>query len=143
MDTLAGYSALLDYRYWLNPYPVPLGPSLVAQIFAFFAFFVVAAAVLAGVAYYFRKKDELLAGLLRRFAAPTAWTGGLGLLFLFFAYEQSPLLGMRLWFLLIFALFFTRMVFAVAYAVKEFPKLRAERRTKSEFERWIPQPHKR
>lgn len=143
MNFLSGYAAFLDYRYWLNPYPVPLGPSLVAQILSFFAFFIVATAALMVVAHVYRKKDELLADLLRRFASLLGWTGGLGLLFLFFTYEQSPLLGMRFWFLGITGMFFVWLVRVVIYAVKEFPtKKRAETILKRDFERWLPQPHK-
>lgn len=143
MDTISSLPWYLDYRYWLNPYPVPIGPSLVAQIMAFFGFFLLAAIVLAGVAHALRKRDALLASLLGRFAAPVAWTGVLGMLFLFFAYEQSPFLGMRFWFLFITGFFLVRLGYAVHYAVREFPRLRLERRDKAEFERWIPKPHHR
>lgn len=124
MDFLRGYGAFLDYKYWINPFPVPLGPSLVAQIFFFFAFFLGAAIVLYAVAHTLRKKDALRADLLRRFAAPLVATGIFGLFCLFFAYEQSPFLGMRFWFLLTIAYFLVRLGMTVRYAVREYPKKR-------------------
>lgn len=132
MDFLRGFGAFLDYRYWLNPAPVPLGPSLVSSILSFFAWFVVVSLVLAVLARWVRKSYPHASGVSRQFSNLFAWTGVLGLLFLFFTYEQIPLLGMRLWFLLIFAYFGYRLGKIAWYLVREYP---AERREDEERER--------
>jgi nitrate/nitrite transporter NarK len=138
MDFLRGYAAFLDYRYWLNPSPVPLGPSLVSGILSFFAWFLIAAIVLRLAAHGLRKKDALRAEILRRFARILSTTGLLGLLFLFFTYEQLPLFGMRLWFLLLFALFLVWLGRFVAYAVREYPQKRHQLDERRQLEKYLP-----
>jgi len=138
MGFLAGYAAFLDIRYWINPFPVPLGPSLVSQIFGFFAFFVVAAVALYVVAHTLRKKDELRANLLRRLGGPLLVTGVFGLFCLFFAYEQAPFLGMRFWFLLVMTYFLVRLGMIVSYAVRDYPGLRSAQAEKQNLAQYLP-----
>jgi len=138
MHFLAGYAALLQYRYWVNPRPVPLGPSLVGSIFAFFGWFVVAAAVLYILARYLKKRDPLKGDVVRRFARALISTAVLGYIFLFFSYEQLPLLGMRLWFLLVFVLFTVWLVRAIVFALREYPRLRDAEVERRRFEKYLP-----
>lgn len=138
MEFLKGYAAFLDYKYWLNPHPVPLGSSLVGSIFAFFGWFIIATVTLQLIAYGLRKKDALKADVFRRFARLMSWTGVLGLLFLFFSYEQIPLLGMRLWFLLLFVMFSLWLLKIALYVVRDYPGLRATQRERAQFEKYLP-----
>ncbi|MEY4722979.1 MAG: hypothetical protein RLZZ324_492 [Candidatus Parcubacteria bacterium] len=138
MAFLRGYGAFLDYKYWINPFPVALGPSLAQGILVFFGFFIVAAVALMAFAHTLRKKDALLTGLLRRFAWPVLATGVFGLFALFFAYEQSPFLGMRFWFLLTFIYFFVRLGFIAAYMVREYPQERSEIAERERITQYLP-----
>lgn len=138
MGFLRGYAAFLDYRYWLNLRPVPLGPSLVGGILSFFAWFLVASLALRIAARVMKKKDGRKADLLLRFARPLSTTGVLGLLFLFFSYEQVPLLGMRLWFLLTFVLLIVWVGRVVKFAVTEYPALRKEDDEKARLRKYLP-----
>lgn len=138
MGFLRGYAAFLDYRYWLNLHPVPLGPSLVGSILSFFAWFLVASAALRVAARVVKKKDGRKSDLLLRFARPLSTTGILGLLFLFFSYEQVPLLGMRLWFLLTFVLLIAWVGRVVKFAVTEYPALRREDEEKARLRKYMP-----
>ena len=142
MGFLRGYAAFLDYRYWLNLRPVPLGPSLVGGIFSFFAWFIVASIALRFVARALKKKDPLRADLLRRFARPLSTCGLLGLLFLLFSYEQVPLLGMRMWFLLVFILFVVWVGRSVLFLVREFPALRREDDERRRVQKYMPNKKK-
>ncbi len=138
MDFLKGYAAFLDVGYWLNPHPVPLGSSLVGSIFAFFGWFIIATVTLRLIAYGLRKKDSLKADVFNRFARLMSTTGALGLLFLFFSYERIPLLGMRLWFLLLFAVFAVWLLRIALYVVREYPALRAAQEERARFEKYLP-----
>lgn len=138
MASLAGFAPLLDYRYWLNPYPVPLGPSLAAQILMFFMFYVVVGAVLYAVAHAVRKSEPLRADLMRRFAWPIVVTGILGLFFLFFSYEQSPFLGMRFWYVLVFAYLLVRLAIVAVYVVREYPVKRAAVEEQKRLAQYLP-----
>lgn len=137
MDLIRGYAVLLDYRYWLDPNPVPLGPSLVSQILAFFAWFVAAALAVSLFAHATRKRDPLRTDLLKRFVRPLGASGALGLLCLFFAYEQLPIFGMRFWFLLTFLIFSVWMARAAVFAVKEYPLRRAEIAERQRIEKYL------
>jgi hypothetical protein len=138
LELLAGYAAFLDYRYWLNPHPVPLGSSLVGAIFAFFGWFIIATVALRVVAYSLRLKDALKADVFTRFASLLSWTGIIGLVLLFFSYEQIPLLGMRLWFLALFLAFVVWLLRIALYVVRDYPKLRQTQTERARFEKYLP-----
>lgn len=138
MGFLRGYAPFLDYRYWINLRPVPLGPSLVGGIFSFFAWFIVAAVALFVVARMLKKKDPRRADLLKRFGRPLTTAGLLGLLCLFFAYEQVPVLNIRLWFLLTLALFAWQTGKAVAFAMQEYPSLRRGDAERQRIQKYFP-----
>jgi Ca2+/Na+ antiporter len=138
MNFFVGYAALLSYRYWINPRPVPLGPSLVGSIVAFFGWFVLASVVLFLVARHFKRPNRLLSDAIRRFARLMLVTAGLGYMFLFFAYEQVPILGMRLWFLLLFVLFSVWLVRAIMFVVRDYPHLHQQENERTRFERYLP-----
>jgi phosphatidylserine synthase len=138
MAFLRGYAAFLDYRYWMNPNPIPLGPSLVSGILSFFAWFLIVAVGLHLAAHGLRKKDPLRAEMFRRFSGLLSTTGLLGLLFLFFTYEQLPLFGMRVWFLLLFVLFLALLVRFVIYVVREYPQKRHQLDERRQIEKYLP-----
>ncbi|MEY4744195.1 MAG: hypothetical protein RL272_140 [Candidatus Parcubacteria bacterium] len=138
MDFLRGYAAFLDYRYWISLNPVPLGPTLVGGIFSFFAWFIAASVALRLIARAMKKTEPLRADLLRRFARPLSTAGLLGLLCLLFAYEQVPILNIRLWFLLTFALFAIGIGRGTAFLVKEYPALRREDGERKRLEKYLP-----
>ncbi|MFH1047434.1 MAG: hypothetical protein V1738_03980 [Patescibacteria group bacterium] len=138
MHFLAGYAALLDYRYWINPRPIPLGPTLVDSIVAFFGWFLLASIVLYFVSRHVRKNDRLMEDVVRRFARLMLLTAFLGYLFLFFAYEQIPLLGMRFWFLLLFFVFSFWLVRAIVFAVRDYPEIRQHEADRLRFKKYLP-----
>ncbi len=138
MDVLRGYAPFLNYHYWLNPNPVPIGPSLASQMLAFFAWFVVVAIAARATAHVLRKKDQLRADVLKRFARMLFWSGALGLLALFFAYEQTPFFGMRLWFLVIFLMFMVWLGYTAVFVVREYPRRRAAIEERKQLEKYLP-----
>jgi hypothetical protein len=138
-----GYAAFLDIRYWFNPNPVPLGPTLVGGIFFFFIWFIVAAVAFFIAAKLLRKKDELKTDICRRFTSLLWTTGSLGLLFLFFGYEQIPFLGMRFWFLLDFILFVIWLVRIAVFIVRDYPAKRAAMLERERMEQYLPHAKKR
>ena len=138
MAIFSSYAAFLDYKYWLNVHPVALGPDLVNGILSFFAWFVIAAVVLRLAARGIKKTQPRTAQLLRKFAGPLFVTGILGLLLLFFTYEQAPVLGMRLWFLLLATYFLFLIGRVVTFAVIDFPQLRREDAERARLMKYMP-----
>lgn len=137
MNFLVGYAPLLDYRYWTNPRPVPLGPSLVGSIFAFFGWFVLAAVALYVASRFVRKNDKLKEEVLRRFSRALGLTALLGYTCLFFSYEQLPVLGMRFWFLLVLVLFVVWLARAINFAVRDYPTMQKVRAERENFEKYL------
>lgn len=138
MQFLRGYGAFLDYKYWFNTHPVPLGPTLVGGIFVFFGWFFIAGLVFRVVAHLLRKKDQLKSGICKRLASLLMSTSLLGLLCLFFAYEQLPLFGMRAWFLGVFILFIIWLASIAAYIVREYPVERQAIADRKKLEKYMP-----
>jgi hypothetical protein len=139
MPNLAGYSAFLDYHYWSNIRPVPLGPSLVGGFVFFLGWFLLAGLALTIAAYVVKKSgDKLKAKVLSHFASAMLNTGLLGYLFLFFAYEQLPVLGMRLWAVLWLALFCLWTAGAVKFATHEYPARRSRLERQRELQKYLP-----
>lgn len=138
MEFLAGFAPFLNIKYWFNARPVPLGPSLVGGIFAFFGWFIIATIILRVVAHGLKRQDPLKAGIFRRIATLLSTTGLLGIMFLFFSYEQLPFLGMRFWFLFLF-LGFTVLLSKIAlYVVRDYPSLKNERAEQQRLRRYLP-----
>jgi hypothetical protein len=135
---LKGFAPLLDYKYWSNTHPVPLGSSLVAGIFAFFGWFILLALVLWLLSRWLKVGDRLKADIFRRFSGLLFSTGLLGLLVLFLTYEQLPLLGMRFWFLLVAVYFVARLVVTVAYTVRDYPAAKARAAERKRLTKWLP-----
>jgi cytochrome bd-type quinol oxidase subunit 2 len=139
MFNLAGYAALLDYHYWSNTRPVPLGPSLVGGFVFFLGWFLLAGLALIIAAYVVKKSgDKLKAKVLSKFARAMLNTGLLGYLFLFFAYEQLPVLGMRLWAVLWLAVFCLWIASAVKFATKEYPARRSRQERLQALHKYLP-----
>ncbi len=138
MDFLRGFAPFLDYHYWFNPRPVPLGPSLVGGIAAFFGWFLVVALVLLLIARGLKKEEPLRSGIFRKFARLMGYTGGIGLVLLLFAYEQLPLLGMRFWVLFLFILFLVWLIRIIAYVVRDYPRRKAEINERRRLEKYLP-----
>lgn len=138
MAGLAGYKPLLDQGWWFNPRPVPLGPSLVGDIFAFLGWVLVTGIVLNVVAMALGKRDALRAGIAARFGKLLTVTGLLGYLFLFFTYEAIPLLGMRFWFGLVLIMFIVWAAKIGVYLAKDYPKEVKNRQDRFRFEKYLP-----
>jgi hypothetical protein len=138
MAGLAGYKPLLDYRWWFNPRPTVLGPSLVGDIFAFFGWLLCLGIVLHVAGLALLKRDPLTSGVATRFGHLLTTTGLLGYVFLFFTYERIPLLGMRFWFGLLLAMFAVWLGRIGVYLAKDYPKELAHRKERFRFEKYFP-----
>jgi hypothetical protein len=139
MFNLVGNSALLDISYWTNTRPVPIGPSLVGGFVFFLGWFLLAGLALTIAAYVVKKSgDKLKARVLSEFASAMLKTGFLGYFLLFLAYEQIPVLGMRLWVLCWLGLFCWWTATAVRFATNEYPARRSRREKLQELRKYLP-----
>ncbi len=135
---ILAFSPLLNPGYWFNTNPVPFGASLVGSLFVFFAWFIVLAIGLLVAARWFKAKNTARAEVLKRFASVSFWTGLLGLIVLFFSYEQIPFFGIRAWFLAVGAFMLYKVVRIVLYIVREYPQEQAKAEEKRLQDRYMP-----
>ncbi len=142
MFSLAGYSVLLNYQYWINPTPVPLGPSLVGKIVFFLGWILVIAIALHVAERVIRKNDKLKSRMVAMFSSVLYNAFFLGLVILFFAYEQIPILGMRLWSLLWLIVLVFWLARTTAKVLREYPQRRDYIARMSELRKYLPGQHK-
>ncbi len=138
MQFLRGFAPLLDYHYWLNSYPVPLGPSLAGGIFVFFAWFLLTSLILHLISHGMHEKNALKADNLKRIVHLLSTIGFLGLLILFFSYEQLPFLGMRFWFFLLFILFLVWLIRIIIYIICDYPKKKSIQEDRERLLKYLP-----
>lgn len=131
---------LLSLSYWFSTRPVPLSSMYFKILLVLFcAFFVFS--ILLKLVVKFKKKDKMFdiytARLFNKSFSMFFTVSLLGLAWLFFSYERTPILSMRFLFAIIFIVFVIWLVFVVKYLLK-IPGLRKELNEKKEFEKYLP-----
>lgn len=134
---------LLKPSLWFNVNPGPLLPSSEKIIIAVIVIMLALAA--AGSFFGKRKKDldKVKAILARKLSRMFFWLGLILAILLFFAREGVPILGMRLWFLLLLLGAFVWLFFIARYAVAEIPKVEKLKKEKERFNKYLPKKKKR
>lgn len=135
------FSTFLRPNYWFDLTPAPLG--LVTE-YVFLAIFVLS--VLIGLVVRFMKKrrinDRFVLRAFQSFSRMLITMGGLGLLLLFFSFEQIRLLGSRFWYplwligLSVWLFLILRRYFTVA------PKERVREELRRQKEKYLPRKKK-
>jgi hypothetical protein len=130
-------SPLLTLGYWFSLNPTPLAGWAEKTLLIGFAVL-----FLAGIAVWFfagrSAYSKFTKRALGRVAAHLAWTGFIGLILWVFAYEQVPLLSIRVAFIAWFIWLAVGAWFIGQYAWKEIPAMEARNRERLEREKWLP-----
>lgn len=128
---------LITASFWFARDPAPLLTINARLLFGVFALLFVLGVVVRVVARR-RKEDRLVTETFRRIGQLGVTMGLLGLLLFFFAYQEIPFLGMRVWFLLwgIGLLVWVGMV--VRYATKIVPAERRRLSERTERNKYLP-----
>ena len=130
-------SPLLTLGYWFSLNPTPFaGWSEMTLLIGFAALFV------AGIGVWvFASRSsygKMTKRALGRVASHLAWTGFIGLMLWVFAYEQVPLLSMRIAYVAWLIWFVVGAWVIGQYAWKEIPAMEARNRERMEREKWLP-----
>ncbi|MDD5043906.1 MAG: hypothetical protein PHD51_04635 [Patescibacteria group bacterium] len=134
-------SNLLNYEIWFNTHPGPLlKSSLIALVVIFLVF--MAGSVIIKKFSDFRWAGRIKKIIWRKISNMLGWLGILGLVYLFFAYEGVPVLGMRLWFLLWLIGLIVWLIFIIRYAVVKIPLKEKEQAEREHFEKYLPKKKK-
>lgn len=134
------FSVFLQPNYWFDLTPAPLSSITIYFLLGFFV-----ASVLAGwVIRFFQKRrsrDRFVQKVFQSIIRLLMTTGGLGLVLLFFSFEQVRFFGARFWYplwligSLVWLFFILRRYFTVA------PKERVKEELRRQKEKYLP--HKR
>lgn len=128
---------LITANFWFARDPAPLLAVNVRLLFGVFALLFVLGVVVRVVARR-RKEDRLVTETFRRIGQLGVTMGLLGLLLFFFAYQEIPFLGMRVWFLLWGVGLFVWIGTVVRYATKIVPAERRRLSARSERSKYLP-----
>jgi amino acid transporter len=131
---------LLSLGYWLDVTPPPLSRAFLGAVFAVFALFVVAGLFARVRARRQARKD--LVELFGRVGRATTTMGVIGLVLLFFSYEQIRFFGARFWYLLWLLIVLVWAAFIIHHLVRVLPKKRALEIARQEKEKYLPKPKK-
>ncbi len=129
----------LDYHYWFTMAPMSwsrnwlIGLSIVSGV-------LLIAALGAGIvaAHLKAKGDHLTAQVWRRGRSLTVLTVILGLLLVWFRYEQVVFLSSRWWWALLVVWLGWRITMLVIFVLKKLPRDRAALNKKMAFEKYLP-----
>ena len=125
---------LLNLNFWINLSPPALLPVFLKTLIVFIS-------VLAVLAFYFmvkgKKKNFLFGRVWRRLQSFCLGNTILGLIILFFTYEQVPLLSARFWFL-VWGTSMIVWLYFIFKVYKEAPVRKEALEKEKEFKKYIP-----
>ncbi len=121
---------MLDFRplftppFWFDLRPIPPSNTVFLALASFFIALIVTA---MGVRMWRqRMREKCMRVLLRRIASMLVTIGLIGLLFVFFHYEQVSLFSARFWFLLLALWAMLWIVSLVRFAREDIPRIRKQ-----------------
>lgn len=136
------FPTLLLPSYWFQIYPLPLLP-VVAKVLLI----MMLALLCAGIAVliygsYAKGFHRPKRNAIRTLGSVLLWAGIVGLYLYAMTVTVVSVLGMRIWFVVWFALFAWLGFVSVRRLVKEVPAGLANEEAKSSYEKWLPKPKK-
>lgn len=127
---------LLTFNFWFNTNPPPL-----LSFFenAFFAVYILALICAVALGFLERKSEKGSSlQLLQKCRRLVTTFGVVGLLLSFFAYERTPVLSMRFFTALLWALALVRAVVIFYWRVRTAPSIEKSIAERKEFEKYLP-----
>lgn len=134
-------SNLLDPGFWFDVTPLRLSPVFEIGFFVLFALCIMAALVLRIMRK--NRTDKFEAQILAKSSALGLTMGILGLLWLFFSFEEISYFGMRVWILVWGIIVFVWAAKIYRYATKEAPMMRLAEQSKAEANKYLPRSNRR
>lgn len=134
-------SQLLQLSYWFDLTPVRMSPAIEVFFFVLFASMIIVGSVFRIMRK--NKTDKFERIILTRSANLNTVFGVLGLLWLFFSFQEISHFGMRAWFLIGLVAFIFFLVKLLYYAKRKVPVLRAAEQSKAEANKYLPRSNRR
>ncbi len=133
----AAMSNIFSLDFWFRLHPISLSPTFSRAFFVLFALFIIFGSIATMVARK-RKEDMFLMRIYRKIAAMLTTMGWVGMMILFFSYEELYLLGARFWFL-IWGLGVLAWIGSIVYYAKvHVPREREQYQSKVSANKYLP-----
>ena len=128
---------LFNFKMWFNTDPGALLPGSIKILLVVFIVFIILM-IAAQLISKSKKLSKIKAVIAQKISGALFWITLAFLIFFFFAQQGLPILGMRLWFFLIFIGGIIWFVFIIRYAVIEVPKKEKEKEERDRFQKYLP-----
>lgn len=132
---------LLSFSYWFDVTPVRMSPAIEIGFFVFFALLIILGSMLRMMRK--NKTDKFEKETLRRLAVASTVYGVLGLLWLFFTFEEISYFGMRFWFLVGMIALLISISTVIRYTKFKVPVMRLQEQSKVEANKYLPRSNRR
>lgn len=130
-------SNLFSFKLWFNTNPGPLLSSSVNIVLGVFVLLLVLA-IVAKIFSNGKNISKAKALFWNKLSHLFFWTDLVLLILLFFSREGVPILGMRLWYLVLFAVVLVWLGFIIRYAKVELPKQEELKKEREKFNKYLP-----
>jgi hypothetical protein len=127
---------LFSPAFWFDLTPTRLSSAFEIGFFVLFTLMVLGGLIVRIVNKQRQDKFERLT--LARVAATLLWTGLLGLLWLFLAFEEIQIFGARFWFLVLAAAFAVSWLSIYRFWTLKVPQQRMLEQSKAEVNKYLP-----
>ncbi len=132
---------LFTLNFWFNLYPPALTPMAVRVLLIVFTAILVVGIV--GKIYSIKTKlEKWTRRAMDKVSTMLLTMGVLGLLLFLFAYEQIPVLSMRLGYIIWLIILGIWIYFLYKFIYIEIPKQRKLKEAREHTDKWLPKPKK-
>jgi len=126
---------IFTLKMWFSFYPGPMQPVFLNIFIVLIALFFMATII---TRFYYKKYKKTLYNRVWLSAYNFSLTGLiLGLLWLFFVYEQVAFLSSRFWFLIWF-LIHAIWLWSIYKKIKQMPEIKQQIKNRKEYQKYIP-----
>lgn len=135
------WHSLLSLKFWFAQRPGPIMPNVLAALLVVFGVCLLVAVLFAILAHY-KKADRVVYKLFKQIQNLFITLTVLGYLFVFFFWQQIPLLSSRFWLIVWVLVLIIKAGFIGRYALTEAPKKKAAIVEKEKFQKYLPKKKK-
>ncbi|RMD50460.1 hypothetical protein D6827_03980 [Candidatus Parcubacteria bacterium] len=133
---------LLQMDFWFRLDPVALSPFFEKAFFLLFAILIIVSSAVR-IAAKQKKDDRYTARMYKMTGQMLAVTGGLGMLWFFFTYEEIYFFGARFWFLVWLIMLLVWIFGLYRYAKITIPELKNQNLAKAQADKYLPRKKKK
>ena len=130
-------SPLLDWQFWFDFTPIRMASTFEAMFFGIFALCIIIGSVIRMIIRN-RPSEKYRTEMFKRVAGIFSATGGIGLIWFFFTFEEIQFFGARFWFLVILVGVIIALVRLQRFMKRDVPVLQHREQSRAEVNKYLP-----